>query len=320
MKTPRCTVLMPVFNGEKYLKEAIESILTQTWQDFEFLIINDGSTDSSDRIITSYSDQRITYRKHEQNLGFSQTLNEGIKVAQGDYIARMDCDDVSLPERLAVQIEFLETHPDYGVVGTLFSVLNESREITQIGGVKLLEDEELRLGLYVSNIFCHGETMYRRQLCLKHHIFYNQAYTPCEDYDLWIQLSKVTKFKTIPQVLYYYMFHTQGMTGSGRQMQARVEEIRRKLKESTGFPPVTIKMIATIFRHSRNYSDRKIKVNMRSFRGYLRLGLQVFLFRLGTLYLANERLDGIGLFLLSFVIDPLNYVRHVLHAFPKDVA
>lgn len=117
-KKPAISVLMPVYNSEKYLNEAIESILNQTFVDFEFIIINDASNDNSENIIESYQDSRIKYFKNEKNLGVAKTLNKGLKLAQGKYIARMDSDDISLPERLYKQFKFMEVYNDIDVCGS----------------------------------------------------------------------------------------------------------------------------------------------------------------------------------------------------------
>ena len=113
---PLITVLMPVYNGEKYLQQAIESILKQTFTDFEFLIINDGSTDNSENIILSYDDSRIRYIKNEENLRLIRTLNKGIELAKGKYIARMDCDDISLPYRFEKQLKEFQNNPHLDMV------------------------------------------------------------------------------------------------------------------------------------------------------------------------------------------------------------
>ena len=126
---PEITVLMPVYNGEKYLRPAIESILNQTFSDFEFLIINDGSTDNSESIILSYKDERIRYVKNENNLKLIKTLNKGIDLARGKYIARMDADDISLPTRLEREIEYMESHPECGLVSVFPYVMSESGKI-----------------------------------------------------------------------------------------------------------------------------------------------------------------------------------------------
>ncbi len=115
---PRVTVLMSVYNGEKYLREAIDSILNQTFKDFEFLIIDDGSTDSSADIIRSYTDFRIRLIQNEKNIGLTRSLNKGLKLAKGEYIARMDVDDISLPIRFEKQVSFLDKYEDVKLVGS----------------------------------------------------------------------------------------------------------------------------------------------------------------------------------------------------------
>jgi len=112
------TIIMPVYNGEVYLREAIDSILDQTLTDFEFLILNDGSSDHSVDIVRSYDDPRIRLVENEANLGVVQTLNRGLDLANGTFIARMDCDDRSLRDRLARQVAFLDDHPEVGICGT----------------------------------------------------------------------------------------------------------------------------------------------------------------------------------------------------------
>ncbi|NHJ46179.1 MAG: glycosyltransferase family 2 protein, partial [Asgard group archaeon] len=114
----KVTVLMSVFNGEKYLREAIDSVLHQTFTDFEFLIINDGSTDNSVEIINSYDDERIHLVHNEQNIGLAASLNKGINLARGEYIARMDCDDINHQTRLEKQVKFMDKNPDIGLLSS----------------------------------------------------------------------------------------------------------------------------------------------------------------------------------------------------------
>ena len=122
----KATVLMPVYNAEKYVAEAIDSILNQTFNDFEFLIINDGSTDNSLDIIKSYDDPRITIINNETNLGLSHTLNKGIELARGEYIIRMDADDISLSIRLEKQIEFMDSNQHIGICGSWIQTFDKS--------------------------------------------------------------------------------------------------------------------------------------------------------------------------------------------------
>jgi len=307
---------MPVYNGEKYLKEAIDSILIQTYKDFEFLIINDGSTDNSEKIILSYGDNRIRYIKNSKNLGFSQTANKGLNLAIGQYVARMDCDDLSNNRRLEKQIGFLEKNPDYGVVGTLFAIIDDKRNIYEVGGVKLQENEDLKVALFFGNIFCHGETMYRKSLLDQYNIRYEPQFTPCEDYMLWVRLSEVTKFKTLPEVLYFYMVHSGGMSGTqSEKMQDQVKKISLNLQSKKKLPFISLGNLLRSIRVGRSYNDTMISLPNRDTILYLQLSYQVFLFRLSKTYLKKRRLDGLLLLVSSFLINPLNWKRHVLNQF-----
>jgi len=118
MDRPKISVIMSVYNGEKYLREAIESILNQTFRDFEFIIINDGSTDKTSEILSSYNDPRIVIINNKRNIGLTKSLNKGLKMVKGEYIARQDADDVSLPERLERMVNFLDMNRDVGLLGS----------------------------------------------------------------------------------------------------------------------------------------------------------------------------------------------------------
>lgn len=126
---PAISVLMPVYNGERFLKEAIDSILSQTFTDFEFIIINDGSTDNTENIILSYKDERIVYIKNDVNLKLIKTLNKGVDLARGKYIARMDADDISLPTRLEVQYKFMERHPELAAISSWVNYISDKNKI-----------------------------------------------------------------------------------------------------------------------------------------------------------------------------------------------
>lgn len=197
------SVLMPVYNTkEEYLRLAIESILTQTFKDFEFLIINDGSTDNKVKdIILSYNDSRIKYKENDINLGISRTRNELLDWATGEFLAIMDHDDISLPERFKKQLAFMEAHPDYGVCGSWHGFINSKviskRPVSnlQIHG-KLRKTQECPLH--------HPCTMIRKSVLNNNDIRYEEAFTPAEDYALWCRLYKKTKMYNIPEVLFMY--------------------------------------------------------------------------------------------------------------------
>jgi len=137
---PEVTVLMSVYNGSKYLAEAIESILHQSYTDFEFLIINDGSTDLSEKIIKSYNDRRINYIKNNENIGLTRSLNKGLCLARGKYIARMDADDISMPDRFKEQVDFMEKNENVVACGTFIELFG-----IKTGKIKYpIKDKEIR--------------------------------------------------------------------------------------------------------------------------------------------------------------------------------
>lgn len=200
---PLISVVMPVYNAEKYLVEAIESILEQTYEKFEFLIINDGSTDSSSIIIDSYAkkDSRITHVKN-QNQGISLSLNCGIALAKGEYIARMDADDISLAVRFEEQIKFMEKNQNVGVCGTWVDLIGEIKA----GEYKRhpTSDEELKVRLLFSVCFVHPSVIMRRELLVRTNNFYDPTYTSAQDYELWSRLKDCTQFANIPKTLMKY--------------------------------------------------------------------------------------------------------------------
>ena len=199
---PKVTILMPVYNGAKYIREAIESILSQTFTDFEFLIINDGSTDQSAVIIASYNDPRIRSVDNESNLGLVDTLNRGLELARGEFIARMDCDDISLPERLGKQAALMEQRPEVGVCGCWIEWIDR--------GVIMdypVNDREIKQALTYTCPLAHPAVMVRGELVREDHIRYDPAYRHAEDYELWTRICGVTHFANIPEVLLKYRIH-----------------------------------------------------------------------------------------------------------------
>ena len=215
MKNPKVTVLMPVYNGEKYLKKSIESILDQTFTDFEFLIIDDGSTDESLELIKSYDDTRIKIIVHEQNKGLIKTLNEGIELAAGDYVARMDGDDVSLPERLEKQIAFMDNNQDVAVCGTWAKSMNENGKI--VSTMKSLSGILLKYNYWKPSPMIHPSVMMRKSL-IKEFLFSVDA-ASAEDYDLWLRIVKKHRIFNIKECLLLYRIHGENISTKRRDEQ-----------------------------------------------------------------------------------------------------
>ncbi len=206
MDKPYVTILMPVYNAEKFLSEAIESILNQTFADFEFLIIDDGSTDSTIKIIESYTDSRIRLFRNQKNLGISTTLNKGIEMASTELIARMDADDISYPNRLQKQYDFLLAHPDCVLLSTWAREITENKEPIKI--------EEWDSSHYYYNLtfacrIYHPTVMYKRSAVIdvgKYSLPYS------EDYDLWWKLSRKYKINNLEEVLLDYRSTTESLS------------------------------------------------------------------------------------------------------------
>lgn len=199
------SVVMPVYNGALYLREAIDSILSQTHSNLELIIINDGSTDDSEQIILSYADKRIVYLKNEVNSRICITLNRGLDVARGKYIARMDCDDISVPERLQKQLEYMEQHPSFGIIGSDIIVFGKDVE------ERLFTYEHdkncCKAGLIFYTCFAHPAVMMRKSLLDEYGFRYDDAYRGFEDIELWYRMSKHTELVNIPVPLLFYRRH-----------------------------------------------------------------------------------------------------------------
>lgn len=201
--SPFVTVLLPVYNGASYLAESIDSILAQSWRDFELIIINDGSTDSSGDIAKEFADSRICYFE-QKNVGLAATLNRGIGLARGTYIARQDADDISKPERFAKQLAYLEANPNCGLIGTWADLLRDG--VTRNLVLKHSTDSAIiKTDLLFSNPFVHSSVMMRKS-CLHELGGYaeNTSRQPPEDFELWSRFARRYDLANIPEPLVIY--------------------------------------------------------------------------------------------------------------------
>ena len=188
MNSPTISVVLPAFNCEKYIGEAIQSVLQQTFHDFEFIIINDGSTDRTEEIIKSFSDNRIVYEKNERNSWLVYTLNKGVNMAKGKYIARMDGDDICLPGRFKKQLDYLEQNSDVDVLATVVTLIDEDGKITGtwLTDSKNISEKDIRKQLPIDNCIAHPTVMGKASIFKKYK--YNQTQSQSEDYDLWLRM------------------------------------------------------------------------------------------------------------------------------------
>jgi len=198
---PIVSVVMSVYNGERYLNECIQSILSQSFQDFEFIIIDDGSTDHTNEILHSYQDQRIII-VHQDNMGLTKALNRGISLAKAKYIARQDADDISKPERLEKQVAFLEANPQVGLLGSRFEFIDEDGEVTR-QSLLPTDNDTLQERLTKINQFCHASVMMRREALDKVGA-YREFFRFAQDYDLWLRIAEHYEIANLPEMLVQY--------------------------------------------------------------------------------------------------------------------
>jgi glycosyltransferase involved in cell wall biosynthesis len=222
MKTqPAITVLMPVYNASEYLQEAVDSVLTQTWSDFELLIIDDGSDQKTKGIIASIIDERVRVITHLENLGLITSLNEGLKSANGRYIARMDADDVCLPERLEKQFRFLEKNPTILLCGCQIEEYSGKSAISKV----LLDHDMVKAGLLFSCVIPHPSVMFRKEVFDKENFEYDRRFVHSEDYELWIRVSRKFRLCNLKDTLLKYRVHPGQV--SAKYAEAQHEGIRK---------------------------------------------------------------------------------------------
>lgn len=203
MKIPRVSVLLPTHNSESFIAEAITSILNQSYKNFEFIIIDDGSTDGTRKILSQFSDPRIRIIEHPRNLGIVRSLNDGIVAAKGKYIMRMDADDISMPQRIEKQLEFMEKNLDVGLCGSCMEVFGEKNYIWKAPETDL----EIKTRLFFESPIAHPTVCIRKSILDKNQLIYKKDYQYVEDYKLWMEMSKVTKIGNIQEVLLKYRMH-----------------------------------------------------------------------------------------------------------------
>ena len=209
----KVSVIMPVYNGAQYLQEAIDSILNQTFKDFELIIIDDGSSDESAEIIQKNADKdkRIVALKNEQNSGICVTLNKGLDIAKGEYIARMDSDDISEPNRLVVQIDFLERNPEYGLVGSNTKIFGDNISVPYVFEF----DKDWRMciaDMIYASCMAHPTVMMRASILQEKHLRYKDEFRGLEDFYMWWQFAKFSKISNIQQPLLNYRYHKKQET------------------------------------------------------------------------------------------------------------
>lgn len=249
------SVIMSVYNGERYLKESIESILNQTFTHFEFIIVNDASIDKTREIIQSYTDSRIVYIENEINIGQTKSLNKAIRIARGKYIARMDADDIAFPNRFSVQVEFLNKNTSINVIGSWYLIVDDTGKIVRKVCLPTNSTEIKALLIASSPLtypyIAHPTVMLRREI-FGDIGYYNEKYYIAQDYDLWIRISRKYRIVNLSQVLLKYRIHKQSLTNDSFQMS---------IKEAENI----INFNITYYMPEINVTERRILFNMLLF-------------------------------------------------------
>lgn len=249
----KVTVVLPVYNGSKYLKETIDSVLNQTFADFDFLIINDVSADNSEEVILSYRDPRIKYHLNETNLGSIGAPLKGMSMSHTEYIARIDQDDIWLPTKLEKQIKLMDADSKIGICGTSIELFGD-RE-----GIKIfpVTNEQLKVGFLFFCCMSHPSVVFRKSFLDETGVTYNEAYRLADDYKMWVDCIELTQIYNIPEPLVRYRQHAEqicSVANASKQMLVQ-NKVRMEMLEriSLNFTPEERKF------HINRFVDGKIE-------------------------------------------------------------
>lgn len=220
------SVIMANYNTpEEYLRPAIESILSQTYENFELIIIDDGSDNDSLEVIESYNDERIVLIQNEHNIGISKSRNKGLHICKGEYMAVMDSDDICLPRRFEEQVEYLKNNKNVIVCGTFVECIGEweKRFSSKTISTAIDDPESYRIDLLFGNrpLIAHSSAMLNRKLMLEHHIRYDESYSSSLDYKLWVSCAQVADCAILPKILLKYRVHEKQLSIAKKEIQKK---------------------------------------------------------------------------------------------------
>jgi len=250
--TPLVSVVMPAYNREKYIEESIKSILNQTYNNFEFIIVDDGSTDDTEKIINTYKDKdnRIVYIKNEKNMGISKTRNRGMDEAKGKYIAIMDSDDISLPERLEKQVKYMEENGNCGIVGSGFLSFSDDNP-QEMPNMRPIDNHNIKLHSLFCSPFGNPTCMLRKSVIDENNLRYNSKYDGAEDFEFFHRAKHFMEFHNLPEFLLRYRIHGKNISLKSRAKQAMLsnkiyERALREIIDEDFYIPVFTKLELTL--------------------------------------------------------------------------
>ena len=259
MSAPRVSVILPVYNGTEFLAESLKSVLEQTFHNFEVLVIDDASADDSASIAEGFLDPRVRVIRHDQNMRLPETLNHGLELARGEFIARMDADDICTPNRFERQVRLLDLHPEIGICGGWVRLFGGVANVTREYPVSPDAVEAFR---YFNCPFAHPTVMLRRALLVAHALRYDPNAVAVEDFELWARLLKFTRGANLPEVLLEYRLHEASVTS--RDWTVMDENSARVLRAALGdiLPDITQEQA----RFHRQVSMAEIPPDIESLR------------------------------------------------------
>ncbi|XRE42604.1 hypothetical protein ACIVBQ_000808 [Tenacibaculum discolor] len=304
----KVSVVMSVYaEPVEWIEEAISSILNQTFNDFEFILVNDNpKREDNIKLLNSYKsiDSRVVIVENDENIGLTKSLNKAIEISKGKYIARMDADDISLPTRFEKQVEFLEKNRSYIVCGTDIQFFGENK-LSFPSGMIRFRDKEIKAQLIRNTCFAHPTVMFRKQLLLEKGIRYDEDFIQAQDYKLWCDLSDFGKYQNINEVLLNYRVNSQQVSKKSGKLQNKNGNEIRKRHMSKFLSLETIKELSsedanikTLFKVKKELKEKSIP----------RLFADNVLF---VSYLSIKNKTIIILLYYFFSLDFLKYISNV---------
>ncbi len=263
---PKISVLTPAYNVSEYIGESIESILSQTSDDFEYVILDDCSEDNTWDIIQNYAsnDERIIALKNEKNLGIAGNRNEALKHAQGKYIVWQDSDDISLPQRLEKQSQFLEAHPEVGIIGGFLQFFDKKG----LGGIRKypFDDESIRRNIFKYSPVAQPAAMIRKQ-CLDEAGEYDLRYPPADDLDMSFRIGQKYKFANLQEIVVHYREHDASATYSKlKHIETKTLELRKKYAQTEHYEMSTSDKIYNYLQaSSMHIMPAKLRIGLFNF-------------------------------------------------------
>jgi glycosyltransferase involved in cell wall biosynthesis len=256
IENPRLTIVMPAYNCRLYISESINSLLSQSFSDFELIVIDDSSTDGTGDELLKYADPRIRVFRNEKNLGVARSLNRGLSLAHGEYIIRMDADDISVPGRLSMQIEYMDSHKEIGILGGWIRYFGAGFPYTH-----RVPDDPLSIEAYMmfENPMCHVTVIMRRKLMEQHALRYNEQFTRSEDYELWTRAVKYFPMANLSRILVLVRRHGRSVTHENwSEVTSQTEKILFRMLGRLGLNPSS-EEVAFHHRVGRGYRLRTMK-------------------------------------------------------------